>query len=350
MVDIDFEGIIRKHKIEERDLKIAAEHFSLGKEAFEKKDYIKATEYFNVACTFDPNKEYFRKRADSLYEAIKQKRKKLKKETNIDAIIEDFKETIEVDPDYSKHHFLLADALFYKWINKNSSRKIEEPSELKPDIGASHHNPSYNYGVSAPDKDSKREIEQALWEYEESIRLDPNNFLSYYMLGLIWLDSHEYQEAIPNLKAAIKLESENSDLYYYLGVAYEIGSFWSGKKFDGEKEFREAIRLDKEGHANYHYELALILTKKGEKEEAAKELEEVVRLDSSNSEYQFKLGEELLEIGEPHKAVSALKEAIRLDYNKRKYHIRMGDALIRIGKSQEGCEEYEIAKNLPDNI
>lgn len=55
---------------------------------------------------------------------------------------------------------------------------------------------------------------------EEAVRLNPNLPFAHYLLGLLLLDTDNYQRAIPELEIAKKYFSRESKLYFALGSAY----------------------------------------------------------------------------------------------------------------------------------
>jgi tetratricopeptide (TPR) repeat protein len=54
----------------------------------------------------------------------------------------------------------------------------------------------------------------------EAVRLNPNLPFAHYLLGLLLLDTDQYQKAIPELETAKKFFPRESKLYFALGSAY----------------------------------------------------------------------------------------------------------------------------------
>jgi len=105
-------------------------------------------------------------------------------------------------------------------------------------------------------REVKKELDIALGDYNEALRLDPS-VTSYNNRGLLWHDKKDYDKAIADYNEAIRLDPN-------LALAYNNrGNAWSDKK-DYDKaiaDYNEAIRLDpKYVYAFYNRTIAFWLT------------------------------------------------------------------------------------------
>jgi tetratricopeptide (TPR) repeat protein len=78
---------------------------------------------------------------------------------------------------------------------------------------------------------------------EEAVKLDPQMGFAHYLLGLLLLDTNEYERAIPELETAQKSFSREAKLYFALGSAYSR----AGRKQDAVRARAMFERLTKEG-------------------------------------------------------------------------------------------------------
>jgi tetratricopeptide (TPR) repeat protein len=76
---------------------------------------------------------------------------------------------------------------------------------------------------------------------EEAVKLDPRLPFGHYLLGLLLVDTKQYQEAIPQLEMARAAFSGVPNLYYALGTAYSR----SGRKRDAESAWATFARLNR---------------------------------------------------------------------------------------------------------
>ena len=76
----------------------------------------------------------------------------------------------------------------------------------------------------------------------EAVRLDPKLPFGHYLLGLLLLDSGNYQKAIPELEIALKGFPEEAKVYFALGAAYAR----AGRKQDAARARAAFVRLNNE--------------------------------------------------------------------------------------------------------
>jgi tetratricopeptide (TPR) repeat protein len=104
-------------------------------------------------------------------------------------------------------------------------------------------NPGDPHGYSMRAKiwlDEKKELDIALGDYNEAIRLNPNAAQMFNNRGRVWAAKQEYDKAIADYNEAIRLDPKYALAYYNHGVA-------SAAKQEYDKaitDFNEAIRLD----------------------------------------------------------------------------------------------------------
>jgi tetratricopeptide (TPR) repeat protein len=86
----------------------------------------------------------------------------------------------------------------------------------------------------------KKEHEKAIKDYNEAIRLDPTDAVPFYNRGIVWDDKKEYDKAIKDYDEAIRLDRAFAAAFYNRGLNW-------GRKKEYDKAIRdydEVIRLD----------------------------------------------------------------------------------------------------------
>lgn len=78
------------------------------------------------------------------------------------------------------------------------------------------------------------EYRVAIKEWKDLIKNEPNNSGAYIMLGNIYKDIGEYDNALENYEFALKLNPENKKIYYYMAQA---------KKEKGDVSSFEIVQL-----------------------------------------------------------------------------------------------------------
>lgn len=216
------------------------------------------------------------------------------------------------------------------------------------DIKKNDYNSYYKISVLLNELGKKTEATQML---ETLLKNQPQTLEASNLLGKIYLEQNEYKKAVEVYNSATKYNPNNAKLYYELGICYsKINDFNIAKScfqkaietnkdmylayyrlgqiallyrdFDeAETNFKNALYNEKEAKA--YFELAKIHIMKSQKEEAIKDIENAIKIDSTY--YAQMKSEPILfsiknQISKPH------------DNNKSKY--------------QETAEELEIEEYL----
>jgi len=184
-----------------------------------------------------------------------------------------------------------------------------------------------------------KDLDGAVEEYGEAIRLDPTNVSARNGLGLALLEEHDFDGAVAEFREQVRLGSSVAHI--------NIGIALLGKRdFDGAiAEFHEALRLDPM-IANGHDNLSNALSEKGDLDGAIAESREAVRLDPNGSSCHNNLGNRLLEKHDVDGAIAEHREAIRLESGYAEPHVGLGNEFSEMGKLDEGIAEYREAIRL----
>ena len=182
-------------------------------------------------------------------------------------------------------------------------------SDQAPGVGvpASVH---YNRGV---DRHAKKELDKAIAEYNEAIRLDPNSASAYCCRGLAWSEKNDLDKAIADYSDAIRLDPKH--LWAYNNRA----NAWAAKKEFAKAiaDYDEAIRRDPSYAAAYNNRAWLWATCPDQKVRNGKQaVESAIRAceltDWKDANYLETLAEAYAEAGDFDAAVKAQAKAIDL--------------------------------------
>lgn len=123
------------------------------------------------------------------------------------------------------------------WYNKGELDKAlgdyNEAIRLNPKYTVAY----YNRGVTW---DNKGEYEKAIADYNEAIRLDPKYADAYYGRGNTWGRKSEYDKAIADFNKAIWLNPKDAEAFFSRGVAWKR----NGELSKTIADYKEAIRLN----------------------------------------------------------------------------------------------------------
>jgi SpoVK/Ycf46/Vps4 family AAA+-type ATPase len=162
----------------------AKTYYQSGNDYYEKGDYDKAIENYNMAILLNPvfSEAYFN-RALSYYQL-----------KNFDKSIADYTKSMELDPQNPIIYNNRGDA-FYR----------------------------------------KQDFQSAVKDYDKAIQLNPNYLKAFYNRGLSYASIEEYEKAVEDFTKVIKLKADFAEAYHLRGLAYEYAGTISSAIVDYEK-------------------------------------------------------------------------------------------------------------------
>ena len=180
----------------------AKTYYQMGNDYYEKSDYDKAIENYNMAILLNPvfSEAYFN-RALSYYQL-----------KNFDKSVADYTKSMELDPQNPIIYNNRGDA-FYR----------------------------------------KQDFQSAIKDYDKAISLNPNYLKAFYNRGLSYASIEEYEKAVDDFSKVVKLKPDFAEAYHLRGLAYEYAGTMSSAIADYEK----ALELNPElTEAKTHLESA----------------------------------------------------------------------------------------------
>jgi protein O-mannosyl-transferase len=161
-----------------------------------------------------------------------------------------------------------------------------------------------NLGIAL---NSKGQIDEAISQFQQAIRLKPDYAEGHYNLGLSLNEKGQIDEAISQFQQAIGLKPNYAEVHNNLGIAL-------GKEGDTDEaisQFQQAISLSPD-YAEAYYNLGIALNKEGRSAQAISQFQTAIRLKPDYAEAHNNLGTVLYQQGRITEAVSQFREALRL--------------------------------------
>jgi len=218
-----------------------------------------------------------------------------------------------------------------------SEHKIDKATE--PDLNS--FNDCINRGAIFH---LKGQYDEAIIEYNEAIRLNPDNAKAYSSLAVAYQKKGQYKEAIIFYNKAIHLDPNNADNYFLRGCTYSGGLH----QYDlAIKDFDVAIKYKDNAEARRCRGNAYNFIKQYDK--AIVDLDEAIRLDPYNANVYSSLGFSYLKKGQYKQAIDEHKKAIDHDQNDYSNFLQLGCIYVEIGQYDEAVKNFEKGLSLnPD--
>lgn len=160
---------------------------------------------------------------------------------------------------------------------------------------------------------SKLEHDKAIADFNEALRLEPRNDITFYNRGMSYGDKQDYDRAIADFNESIRLVPKNSSVF--LGRA----SVYAAKN-DHDRaivDFNESIRIDgKNALAFLLRGDSYLALAKPQFDKAIQDYTESIRLDPKNKDAFVARGSAYARIHDHDRAMVDYNDAMRLDPNK----------------------------------
>ncbi len=274
----------------------------------------------------EPDPQYYLQRGLDAY-----------REGKIDEAIDYYSKGILLKPgDQLLSHLYLARAFVYDTMSKYdlAIKDYDEVIRLDPN----------NVGVYNNRGAAKAELgqyEEAIDDYNELIRLIPDFGIAYNNRGVAKAELGQYEEAIDNYDEAIRLNPDYANTYYNRGVEkYELGRYE-----EAIDDYNEAIRLNPDNMDVYNNRGAA-KSALGMHEEAMNDYDEAIRLNPDNMDAYNNRGNANSALGRYEEAIADYDEAIRLKSEDANLYERRGNSKSKLERYGEAISDFDEAVRL----
>lgn len=184
----------------------------------------------------------------------------------------------------------------------------------------------------------KGNLDSALADLNEAIRINPRYIKAYGNRSVIWHRQWAYDREIADLNEALRIGEKNSDVLTLRGIAYAYKGEWDKSLAD----FNEVIRLDTKSYEAYRQRGALHVWR-GEINKAIEDFTTAIRLDPKETNAYLGLANCFSRKQQYEKAIGYLDEAIKLSPKSPCYYEARGVMWICFGNYDRGVADIEIA-------
>lgn len=243
-------------------------------------------------------------------------------------------------------HFSRAGILYEKRDLNGAVAEYSEALRVKPDFPEAHN----NLGMVLA---AKGDYDGAISEYREALRFNPDHPNAHNNLGNTLMCKGDRAAAIREYRKVIRIKPDHASAHNNLGNALNQ----EGNLEGAIVEFREAARLN-QNHPDAHFNLGLMLERKGDRDAAIREYREALRVTPDHQQAQYMrraiedwdhpespltLTELIAKLNDTTRA--ALEEAAGLCLARTHYEIEIEHFLLRLLGSTSATTD--VAKIFP---
>jgi tetratricopeptide (TPR) repeat protein len=194
----------------------------------------------------------------------------------------------------------------------------------------------------------KMDYDQAITEFTEAIRLDPNNDNAYYYRAFAYGQKGDYDHAIADYDKAIQIDPKHWGWYSARGNMYATIEEYDRALADYDK----AIELDPNRASVYNNRAWLYAYQlKKDFSRAISDANEALKLDPNNADYLDTRGWAYLGNGDYGKAIADFEMALRLDSDNTSLREGLTQAqLASITPEPVKDEDFEIRQNTDNTL
>ena len=183
--------------------------------------------------------------------------------------------------------------------------------------------------------------QRAIEDFDEGIRLDPLETAFYHNRGSAYNALGQYERAIEDLNNAIRLDPENPKSHGNRGSAYNA----LGQYERAIEDFDEEIRLDPDDPITYNNR-ASAYNALGQYQRAIKDMDKAIRLDPLEAALYSNRGFVYSKLGKYELFIKDFDEAIRLDPHDAETYYTRGEAYEYLGDGASADRDFQKAREL----
>jgi tetratricopeptide (TPR) repeat protein len=195
-----------------------------------------------------------------------------------------------------------------------------------------------------------RDIEAALKDYDQAIRLDPNNAQAYANRGSAFHAKKQYDRALADYAKSLALKPDNATAWAYQGDSY----YYAGKPEDAIKSFANAIKYSPDWMWPYNDRGELYLDR-DDFELAIKDFDNVVRTSSAYAMGWNNRCRALAIVGRLDQALRDCEEALKINPKFVNHMLKSGNVSaiqhrglihLKAGRLGPAIEDFDKALEL----
>lgn len=180
----------------------------------------------------------------------------------------EFQKTIQLDPKHRDAHYALGHIYFQQESYEEATQSFQKALSIDPDYSEAHNYLGRVYSLQGAYDQAVASYRKALSNLQYETPEKP-----YWNLGLIYVKQQKYQDAVKELKNALRVNPNLVSVHHLLGNVYS-------KMGDSEKSiaaYQRVLQISPKD-LNAHYNLACLYQKEGSVALAESTFQRVIEL------------------------------------------------------------------------
>jgi tetratricopeptide (TPR) repeat protein len=223
----------------------------------------------------------------------------------------------------------------------DNDRRIAGCSRLLVDRNTSPHDRAQAYNNRAIAMRNRGDLDRAVADYTEAIKIDPGYALAYSNRGVVWLDKRDVERSMADCEKAVELAPRAAHGYNCRGLAWRAKNDLDRAMADCSR----AIEIAPKYPPGYNCR-GLVWTSKSEHDRAIADFNEAINL-APRYVYGFNnRGRAFAGKGDHDRAIADYNEAIRINPNFRPAYRNRGLSWDSKGDSTRSMADFAEANRL----
>ena len=248
--------------------------------------------------------------------------------------IEQFKQALQINPDYAEGQNNWGNALASQGKVTEAIEHYERALQINPDYAEGHN----NLGLALA---GQGKLDEAVQHYDRALQIKPDFADAHNNLGLALARQGKGTEAIEQYERALEIKPDFVEARVNWGLALA----GQGRLDEAVDQYGRALQI-KPDYAQARYELGITLAKQGKWNEAIEQYQQALQIKPDYAEAHIDLGVALSRQGKLTEAIEHFERALQIKPDYVEAHFDLGIALAKQGKATQAATQFQQALDL----
>jgi tetratricopeptide (TPR) repeat protein len=251
--------------------------------------------------------------------------------------VNDSKRAIRIDSTKPEYYLTLVDAYFIKNDTRLAKELLEIIERKFPDNAEGLLKLGEIYYLV-------QNYQKAIEYVNKALKIDEHSARAYYIKGTIYRESGDTARAISSLETAVEQDNTYADAFYDIGLMYA-----ARKNPLAFEYYDNVLRLDP-NNLNAGYARAKLMQDIGRTDEAIKEYERLIKLNSNCDNCYYNIGAIYLEVKkDPKKALENFTKAIEINPSYVEAYFARGYTYTKLKDKENAKADYNMCLRIEPN-